>query len=578
MSERQQTQQTKKQDSTFQKQSTLTIQSPVSHPASIIQRARINPKSLTAADFLQLQRTIGNRAVVRLLSEIGAIPSKAKQAPPVQRQELVQRQEIPEEEEPLQGKIIGTVQRKEIPEEEEPLQGKFENKPEKITCSSCVADPIMQMQEIPEEEEPLQGKFETIQRLEPEEEEKLQMKSVVQRQEIPEEEEPIQGKMIGTIQLQEIPEEEEPLQKKSENNTGMPANLKAGVESLSGIDMSDVRVHYNSSKPAEVGALAYTQGTNVHVAPGQERHLPHEAWHVVQQAQGRVRPTMQMKGLGINDDPSLEHEADIMGAKTTQFVPAPDEEMLQGKLGEGVAQKAEKVSNNTGLPDYFMTGIENLSGVNMEQAGKKESNVNVTQCYTKATLLEKQRAYLRQKEYFQDAFNWATTQKDPNSRKFYLGPREKTFDIHDKPRTQEPGPVDEFGIIKNRTLRMQRGWSEERNDAIIEGLSSADTRFRIASSNGQSIYDFLTRDYYFPTGPDGALTKHRIHNSNDLFYMLDRVKPEWSRNVHGPDFSVTMRELGILLDEGYTPQISRRKTPQKKATKGMKLTFVPPPR
>ena len=113
---------------------------------------------------------------------------------------------------------------------------------------------------------------------------------------VPKEEEPIQGKIIGTIQRQEIPEEE-PLQKKSENNTGMPDNLKAGVESLSGIDMSDVRVHYNSSKPAEVGALAYTQGTNIHVAPGQERHLPHEAWHVVQQKQGRVRPTMQLKDV-----------------------------------------------------------------------------------------------------------------------------------------------------------------------------------------------------------------------------------------------------------------------------------------
>jgi hypothetical protein len=34
----------------------------------------------------------------------------------------------------------------------------------------------------------------------------------------------------------------------------MPDNLKDSVENLSGID---VRVHYNSSKPAEVRALAY---------------------------------------------------------------------------------------------------------------------------------------------------------------------------------------------------------------------------------------------------------------------------------------------------------------------------------
>jgi hypothetical protein len=87
------------------------------------------------------------------------------------------------------------------------------------------------------------------------------------------------------------------------------------VENLSGIDMSGVRVHYNSTKPAEVGALAYTQGANIHVAPGQERHLPHEAWHVVQQVKGRVKPTMQLKdGVPVNDDEELEHEADKMGA------------------------------------------------------------------------------------------------------------------------------------------------------------------------------------------------------------------------------------------------------------------------
>ncbi len=103
------------------------------------------------------------------------------------------------------------------------------------------------------------------------------------------------------------------------NNTGLPDNLKTGIESLSGISMDGVKVHYNSSQPAQLNALAYAQGTDIHVAPGQEQHLPHEAWHVVQQAQGRVKPTMQMKqGVAVNDDPGLEHEADVMGAKALQ--------------------------------------------------------------------------------------------------------------------------------------------------------------------------------------------------------------------------------------------------------------------
>lgn len=104
------------------------------------------------------------------------------------------------------------------------------------------------------------------------------------------------------------------------NNTGLPDQLKSGIESLSGISMDGVKVHYNSSKPAQLQAHAYAQGSEIHLTPGQEQHLPHEAWHVVQQAQGRVTPTMQMKGgMSVNDDVGLESEADVMGAKATQF-------------------------------------------------------------------------------------------------------------------------------------------------------------------------------------------------------------------------------------------------------------------
>ena len=78
------------------------------------------------------------------------------------------------------------------------------------------------------------------------------------------------------------------------NRTGLPDNLKAGIENLSGYSMDNVCVHYGSSKPAAVQAYAYTQGTDIYVAPGQERHLPHEAWHVAQQMAGRVSPTTEI--------------------------------------------------------------------------------------------------------------------------------------------------------------------------------------------------------------------------------------------------------------------------------------------
>lgn len=96
---------------------------------------------------------------------------------------------------------------------------------------------------------------------------------------------------------------------------GLPPGLRSAVEKLSGVSLADVRVHYRSARPASLGALAFTDGPNIHLAAGQERHLPHEAWHVVQQAQGRVCPTLQMKHGAVNDDDTLEREADVMGAR-----------------------------------------------------------------------------------------------------------------------------------------------------------------------------------------------------------------------------------------------------------------------
>jgi hypothetical protein len=102
------------------------------------------------------------------------------------------------------------------------------------------------------------------------------------------------------------------------NRTGLPDGLKSGVETLSGLSLDDVRVHYHSSRPAQLQALAFTQGTEIHVASGQERHIPHEAWHVVQQKRGQVKATGTIGNLALNDEPQLELEADAMGREATR--------------------------------------------------------------------------------------------------------------------------------------------------------------------------------------------------------------------------------------------------------------------
>lgn len=166
--------------------------------------------------------------------------------------------------------------------------------PQHLSTLQRAAEPVQRM----EEEEMLQGKAkgtelsaEPVQRME--DEELLQGKA--------------KGAALSGESLQRKPD--------SASGNGLPPGLQSGVENLSGMDMSSVQVHYNSAKPSQVQAHAYAQGSSIHLGRGQERHLPHEAWHVVQQAQGRVKPTTQLAGQNINDDVGLEKEADQMGAR-----------------------------------------------------------------------------------------------------------------------------------------------------------------------------------------------------------------------------------------------------------------------
>jgi hypothetical protein len=105
---------------------------------------------------------------------------------------------------------------------------------------------------------------------------------------------------------------------------GLPPALRMGVERLSGVAMDDVKVNLNSHKPIRLNAHACAEADQIDVAPGQEGQLPHEAWHAAQQKQGRAPVTRQFKSLKINDDASLEREADVMGARAMASTgPAP---------------------------------------------------------------------------------------------------------------------------------------------------------------------------------------------------------------------------------------------------------------
>ncbi|HRW63421.1 MAG TPA: DUF4157 domain-containing protein [Bacteroidales bacterium] len=124
--------------------------------------------------------------------------------------------------------------------------------------------------------------------------------------------------------------DEEQQQKAAPGSTGtathLPSHVQAKMESSFGTDFSGVNIHANSGQATNIGALAYTQGNDVHFAPGQfnpgsqkgQELIGHELTHVVQQRQGRVKPDKQGKGMNINSNPALEKEADVMGAKAAK--------------------------------------------------------------------------------------------------------------------------------------------------------------------------------------------------------------------------------------------------------------------
>lgn len=111
-------------------------------------------------------------------------------------------------------------------------------------------------------------------------------------------------------QLFKQTEQTEQTERTSKNLTGIPTQMKWEFEQKSGLCFDDVRVHYGSDKPLKFGALAYAQGNQVYIGPGQEHCLRHELGHVVQQKQRQVQPDYVQNGQPVCVAASLERMAD----------------------------------------------------------------------------------------------------------------------------------------------------------------------------------------------------------------------------------------------------------------------------
>jgi len=160
--------------------------------------------------------------------------------------------------------------------------------------------------------------------------------------------------------------------------SGSPEAIRTALERASSVSLADVRVHYDSPKPAEIGALAYARGSDVFMGPGQEKYLGHELTHVVQQKQGLVRSTGSVDGMPVNTSPALESEADHMQVSASpEAASAPASGVVQGVFvdssGKQLSDRDVEVMismmvDSLGSHEKYVAGRKGPDGTERNQA------------------------------------------------------------------------------------------------------------------------------------------------------------------------------------------------------------------
>jgi hypothetical protein len=163
-----------------------------------------------------------------------------------------------------------------------------------------------------------------------------------------------------------------PFQKKSNqssSSSSLPEDTRGKMENAFKTDFSNVNIHTNSQSATDVGALAYTQGNDVHFAPGQfkpntqsgQELIGHELTHVVQQRAGKVQPTTNVGGMPVNDSKGLENEADNMGRKAAQFrlnPSSPVEKNTSNPIASSTIQRQEDTAAQTQNTSLAATPVQ----------------------------------------------------------------------------------------------------------------------------------------------------------------------------------------------------------------------------
>ncbi len=250
---------------------------------------------------------------------------------------------------------------------------------------------------------------------------------------------------------------------------GMPKVLVQGFLNSTGHDLSHVKVRYNSEKPKQVQALAYAQGDEIHLGPGQEGHLPHEAGHIVQQMEGKVEATKHVAGQPVNADPALETAASQLGAAALAAAKAPRQPAANAIAKRNVARviQREPIRRQAGTAQQFIEVFNNTPSGMGRTTGDAAH-----------------RAMLRLGE---TSFDWSQMRPLPTTTPYFNNrPARYVY-------TTRGGWIDmvHFLFYAGKAYK----YKVDRDNAIRQ-RQEAETRMRDASRNGGGY----GRSYY-PTSP-----------------------------------------------------------------------------
>jgi hypothetical protein len=282
-----------------------------------------------------------------------------------------------------------------------------------------------------------------------------------------------------------------------DNATGMPGPVVDKMSRSFGADFSSVRVHENSPAAESMNARAFTQGSNIHFAPGQydpasqpgQELIGHELAHVVQQSSGRVAGG-QAKGDGveINSDVGLEREADEMGARAARGEAA-------GSAGAIAATSAGAIQRKTTIADDA-TDPQNATAKGTGKGVLKNTLGNIQPGVTFGPLVNdsasSMEAWINPNEY------------DPNGTE----PKAGTWPSWWAAAAPKPNNFWVRGHLLNHNLG---GPGEKRNLTPITKAANSEHHnqieklLKLTAAEGGRMIDYKVVPRYDSTGPTGLI-------------------------------------------------------------------------